>query len=221
MKLSIIIPAYNEEKTLVFVVENIRKVFIDIPYEIIIVDDGSTDATENIAKNMSDSHTHVIRESRNKGKGNAIRRGISVATGDFIAIQDADLEYNPAVLRMLWDSIKDPNSIVYGKRSRNIGYVWNRIANAILSYTCNLLYGSKLFDIYTGYKIIPRNLVRNLDLKSNGFEIEAEITAKLLKQKYLIKEIQISYNPRTKREGKKIRAWDGCVGLWTLIMYRF
>ncbi|MEY4602329.1 MAG: hypothetical protein RL292_270 [Candidatus Parcubacteria bacterium] len=221
MMLSIIIPAYNEEKTLAFVVEHVREAFKDASYEIIIVDDGSTDATGNIAEGLKDSQTQVIRETKNKGKGNAIRRGITAAAGDYIAIQDADLEYSPAVLRMLWDSIKDSQTVIYGKRSRNLGYIWNRIANAILSHACNLLYGSRLFDIYTCYKIVPRDLAQSLDLKSSGFEIEAEITAKLLRRKQHIKEIQIPYNPRTQYEGKKIRAKDGFIGLWTLINYRF
>lgn len=221
MKLSIIIPAYNEEKTLAFVVEHVREVFSDTSYEIIIVDDGSTDATGNIAESLYDSTTHILREPTNKGKGNAIRRGITKAIGDYVAIQDADLEYSPHVLRELWNSIVDSHTVVYGKRSRDLGYIWNRIANAILSHTCNFLYGSKLFDIYTCYKILPRDCAQQLDLKSNGFEIEAEITAKLLRRKQSITEIHIPYNPRTEHEGKKIRAKDGFVGLWTLIKHRF
>ena len=221
MKLTIIIPAYNEENTLASVVEHVREAFTDASYEIIVVDDGSTDSTGNVAESLKDSHTQIIRETKNKGKGNAIRRGIAASLGDYIAIQDADLEYSPVILRMLWDSIEDSQTVVYGKRSRNLGYIWNRIANAILSHTCNLLYGSTLFDIYTCYKILPRDLAHSLDLKSNGFEIEAEITAKLLRRKHTIKEIQIPYNPRTEHEGKKIRAKDGFVGLWTLITHRF
>lgn len=221
MKLSIIIPAYNEEKTLAFVVKNVREAFADASYEIIVVDDGSTDGTEKITEGLKNSQTHIIRETKNKGKGNAIRRGITASLGDYIAIQDADLEYSPTVLRTLWDSIKDSQTVVYGKRSRNLGYIWNRIANAILSHACNLLYGSTLFDIYTCYKIIPRDLAQSLDLESSGFEIEAEITAKLLRRKQDITEMQIPYNPRTEHEGKKIRAKDGFVGLWTLITHRF
>jgi len=221
MKLSIIIPVYNEEKTLAFVVENIRYTFNDISYEVIIVDDGSTDATGTIAESLKDLQVRVIREPVNKGKGHVIRQGIRLAHGDYIAIQDADLEYSPTVLRMLWNSIIEPQSIIYGKRSRDLGYIWNRIANAILSCTCNLLYGSNLSDMYTCYKILPRDLAQSLNLKSNGFEIEAEITAKLLKRKYLIQEIQIPYSPRTKSEGKKIRAKDGFIGLLTLIKYTF
>ena len=221
MKLSIIIPAYNEEKTLALVVEHVREAFKDASYEIIVIDDGSTDGTGKITKGLKNSQTQIIRETKNKGKGNAVRRGIALSLGDYIAIQDADLEYSPAVLRMLWDSIEDSQTVVYGTRSRNLGYIWNRIANAILSHTCNLLYRSTLFDIYTCYKIIPRDLAQSLDLKSNGFEIEAEITAKLLRRKQCIKEIQIPYSPRTEHEGKKIRAKDGFIGLWTLITHRF
>lgn len=221
MKLSIIIPAYNEENTLASVVEHVRAAFTDTSYEIIVVDDGSTDGTEKITEDLKNFQTQIIKETKNKGKGNAIRRGIAASVSDYIAIQDADLEYSPVVLRMLWDSIENSQTVVYGKRSRNLGYIWNRIANAILSRACNLLYGSTLFDIYTCYKIVPRDLAHSLDLKSNGFEIEAEITAKLLRRRHHIKEIQIPYNPRTEYEGKKIRAKDGFVGLWTLITHRF
>jgi len=221
MKISIIIPAYNEEKTLREVLQKAKEAFEGCDYEILFVDDGSTDSTQNIAQSMQDGHMRILTHQVNHGKGRALQSGISGSTGDYIAIQDADLEYDPQTLRALWDTVRDTETVVYGKRSRGHGYLWNRFANILLSYTCNMLYQSSLFDIYTGYKIIPNSLAQSISLTSDGFEIEAEITAKLLLRKNVITEIPITYTPRTLGQGKKIRARDGFVGIWTLIKYRF
>ncbi|MHB1316686.1 MAG: glycosyltransferase family 2 protein [Minisyncoccota bacterium] len=221
MKISIIIPVYNEKNSLLTVISNIHKIFENQLYEIIIVDDGSSDDTFKNSGDFSHAHTTTTHHVQNLGKGSAIRTGLSLATGDYIAIQDADLEYNPETLLKLWNLIQDDKTVIYGKRSRNQGYILNRIANYILSTTCNLLYGSNLFDIYTCYKIIPTKTIHKLNLKSNGFEIEAEITAKLLRNGVEIIEVPISYNPRTTKEGKKIKALDGFSGLWTLLKYKF
>lgn len=219
MKLSILVPAYNEEKTLALVIDHIRNAFETTIYEIIIINDGSTDSTKTIASQLTSEHIFLVSQ-KNEGKGSALRLGLSHASGDYIAIQDADLEYDPKTLRTLWDSIKDHSTVVYGKRSRNKGYMLNRIANALLSFFCNILFNTNLFDIYTCYKIIPRTVAQNLKLTSNGFEIEAEITGKLLQRKYTITEIPITYNPRTITEGKKIKAIDGIRGLWTLYKHK-
>lgn len=219
MKLSIIIPAYNEEKTLAHIVHQVRDAFSYTEHEIIIVDDGSTDTTKKIASTLT-SDTVFYVHKHNEGKGSAVRLGISRASGDYIAIQDADLEYAPSTLFHLWHIVTDMHSVVYGKRSRNQGYILNRIANYLLSSLCNILYGSALYDIYTCYKILPRDLAQTLHLTSNGFEIEAEITAKILLQKKSITEIPIPYNPRTHKDGKKIKAIDAVHGVWTLIRYK-
>ncbi len=220
MKLSIIIPVYNEENTLEHVVLHVQSAFSHTEHEILIIDDGSTDRTPEIASHLASQTVFYIRKE-NEGKGSAVRHGLSHASGDYIAIQDADLEYLPETLHTLWSSITRPDMVIYGKRSRNQGYILNRIANYILSSLCNLLYGSTLYDIYTCYKILPSHLARQLDLVSNGFEIEAEITAKILLRQKTIIEIPISYHPRTHTEGKKIRAIDALRGVWTLVRYRF
>lgn len=216
--LSIIIPVFNEEKTISLILDSAEKAFSDTEHEIIVVNDGSTDATQKICLNYK--NIRYIHLSENMGKGFALRTAFARAYGSFIAIQDADLEYNPAVLRKLYNCAKDGIAI-YGKRDRKHGYLMNRFGNTLLSGICNLLYGSNLFDIYTGYKIIPAKILQSFPLTSDGFEIEAEITAKLLRAKIPIVEIPITYSPRSLGEGKHIRARDEVIGLWTLIKNRF
>jgi glycosyltransferase involved in cell wall biosynthesis len=216
MKFSIIIPTYNEEKTLQKVVFQTEKVWSGSDYEIIVVDDGSKDKTFEISEKLKNENISVIHHDKNYGKGKAVISGIKKASGDFVTIQDADLEYSPKTLWQLCQEAKS-DEVIYGKRDRKKGYLPNRLGNKILSSLCNFLFGSNLFDIYTCYKIIPRPVLNSLHLKSDGFEIEAEITAKLLKRKIRIKEIQIPYFPRGFSEGKKIRWTDGLKGIWTLI----
>ncbi len=220
MKISIIIPIYNEEKTLEKVVLGVARVFEGKDFEIIIVNDGSTDGTAEIISKIKNSRIQTVSHDRNYGKGRAIQSGLEKAKGDYIAIQDADLEYNPETLYELYKncgSKASAESVIYGKRKGDKGYLFNRIGNRILSLVCNILFSSKLSDIYTCYKIIPRKLMQELDLKSNGFEIEAEVTAKILKRKINILEISIPYSPRTFREGKKINWRDGYRGIIILI----
>ena len=212
--ISIIIPAYNEEKTIGEVINSVHRVFSSTPYEIIVVDDGSSDTTGLICE--SQQNIKYIHLPENHGKGFAIREGIKNASGDYIAVQDADLEYNPETLFELCSKTKD-NTVIYGKRDRIQGYYFYKLGNAFLSGICNLLYRSKLFDIYTCYKIIPTHIAKSLELKSNGFEIEAEITGKLLKRKVPIIEFPITYSSRKFHEGKKIRGKDALIGIWTLI----
>jgi glycosyltransferase involved in cell wall biosynthesis len=221
MKISIIIPIYNEEKTLLQVVAKIQTSFQRENYEIILVNDGSKDGTADILSKMTDPHIHKITHERNYGKGKAICTGISKATGDYVAIQDADLEYDPNTLYELWQTIDNADTILYGKRDGKKGYLLGRLGNRILSQTCNILFSTKLKDIYTCYKIIPLSLVKSLNLESNGFEIEAEITAKILKKKKSILELPIPYSPRSFKEGKHIRWQDGYKGIMKLLEVKF
>lgn len=221
MKISIIIPTYNEEITLEQVVLKVEKVFNQNDYEIIIVDDGSTDFTSKIISKIKNSHILSIHHDKNYGKGKAIRSGLNITSGDYLAVQDADLEYLPETLLELWQKVKNENTVVYGRRSLNQGYFFNRIGNKVVSFICSILYRVKLYDIYTCYKIIPSKILRSLELKSNGFEIEAEITAKLLRRNVQILEIPISYTPRSFFDGKKIRMIDGLKAILTLLKIRY
>ena len=218
MKISIIIPVYNEEKTISKVIDSVKRAFQDIAHEIIVINDGSSDSTHELCDARQD--ILYISLPKNHGKGFALRNGFINAKGLFVAIQDADLEYNPEILRQLCNQAED-NKTIYGQRDRKQGYFLNKIGNAFLSWLCNILYGSNLFDIYTCYKIIPAKILQSLELVSNGFEIEAEITAKLLKKNIPIIEIPISYTPRTFQDGKHIRARDALKGMGTLIKNRF
>jgi glycosyltransferase involved in cell wall biosynthesis len=216
--ISIIIPVYNEEKTILRVIDSVEQAFQNITCEIIVVNDGSTDKTHELCD--ARSGILYIALPQNHGKGFALRNGFINAKGEFTAIQDADLEYHPEILRKLFEETKK-GEVVYGKRDRKQGYFLNKLGNALLSAICNMLYGSNLFDIYTCYKIIPTDILQSLELNSNGFEIEAEITAKLLRRKIPIKEIPITYTPRTFQDGKHIRAKDAFIGIWTLVKNKF
>lgn len=224
-KLSIIIPVLNEEATLEKVLEqvNLAPVF-DYEKEIIIVDDGSTDRTAEILGNVKDKfNLIVLKHEKIQGKGRALRTGFEKITGQAVLIQDADLEYNPNDYQNLLKVFEETGSVVYGSRNINPdkrGYSHYVLGAWLLTKVNNLLFNSKLTDTYTCYKLFPSNLIKSISLKSNGFEIEAEMTAKILKRGEDIKEVPINYNPRKFKEGKKIRFKDGLLGLWTIIKYR-
>ncbi len=227
MKLSIIIPVYNEENTIEKIINKIRQVNID--KELIIVDDGSVDRTRNFLKNLSSSNqknVNIIFHSKNQGKGTAIRTGLNYVTGEIVIIQDADLEYDPNDYIKLVEPIKrGATKVVYG--SRNLAnnpqgkkiYTWGGI---FLSHLANLLYGTKITDEPTCYKVFKTGVIKSLDLKCKRFEFCPEVTARLAKQKYKIIEVPISYQPRNHKTGKKINFFrDGLQAAWTLIKYRF
>ena len=235
MKLSIIVPVYNEEKTIGKVLEilsNLRFSLHNLEKEIIVVDDGSTDATRDILSRLRTSDIghrtldlKIIFHERNQGKGMAIRTGLKEATGEVVTIQDADLEYNPQELeKLLPPIVKNNVEVVYGSRFLQENptlyrrYYWG---NKFLSFLISVLYGVKVTDAYTGYKMFKKEVLKNIKLTSKRFEFEAEITCKLLKNGYKILEIPISYQPRSLKEGKKIFWKDGFLGIWTILRIRF
>lgn len=223
--LSIIVPIYNEEETLPIIMERIQSVEYPIPYEMVAVDDGSSDNSPQILQQLSDSiqNLRVITYPENKGKGYAIRTGFQEASGDIIIIQDADLEYDPAEIPKLIEPIfGEESKVVYGSRFAGTvegAHPFFTFGNKFLTGSTNLLFGCKLTDMETCYKALDKEVIENMQLQQNQFGIEPEITANILKQGYTIKEIPISYAAR--EEGKKITWKDGLHAFLLLWKLRF
>ena len=197
---------------------------VNIEKEVIVVDDSSTDGTRAILEEARNETFTLLLHDRNQGKGAALRTGFEHATGDFVIIQDADLEYDPADFSKLLAIVKNENArVVYGSRlatSQPTMTLRHFVGNRLLTGLTNLLYGSQLTDMETCYKLLDRRLVQNLDLVSNSFNVEPEITAKLLKQGITIHEVPISYHGRSFAEGKKISWKDFISAVWTLLTLR-
>ena len=230
--LSIIIPVYNEEKTILKLLEKVLKVDLKVRKEIIIVDDGSKDNSRRIIKNYIDEHEYkhenvsfIFYPKKNGGKGSVVRKGIEIATGDLIIIQDADLEYDPEdYKRLIKPILEGKEKVIYGSRFLNKHkpvYKIYFLGNKFLTLLTKILYNSKITDMETCYKLFRSDVIKNINLKANHFDIEPEVTAKILKTKTRIREIPISYKPRTVEEGKKINWKDGVKAIWTLIYWRF
>lgn len=225
MKLSVIIPAYNEEKTIAYVLEQIFALRMDLDFEVIIVDDGSTDTTAQAVKKTGFPLIY-IRQEINLGKGAALRRGIREAKGDIILIQDADSEYDPKDYPALVKPLLSREAeVVYGSRilNKGNGYSYKRYywGGRLLSWWTNFLYGSRITDEATGYKVFKAGVLKSFRLDCRGFEFCPEVTAKVLRQGIKIMEVPISYYPRSIEEGKKISWKDGVIALWTLFKLRF
>lgn len=238
MKLSILIPVYNEENTIEKLLDKVWGVKLNagISKEIIIIDDGSSDKTYLVLSKFHPPASRIkfkiLKHKKNQGKGAAIKTGLKYATGDLIIIQDADLEYNPQdYLKLLKPAVKGESKVVYG--TRLVTYplrFWGKkrtimpvhlIANYFLTALTNILYGSNLTDMETCYKLISRDVLKDIEIESNRFDFEPEITAKILKKGISIMEVPIKVHPRTYKEGKKIGWRDGIIAVWTLIKYKF
>lgn len=234
MKLSIIVPVYNEEKTISEVLKRLGKEEIPgVEKEIIVVDDGSKDTTRKILSNLKDKKIKVILHEKNQGKGAAVKTGIKNATGDYIIIQDADLEYHPKYIKGLTKLVLEKKAeVVYGTRLNRMPhlgkeeskhlFIIHYFGNRFLSLITSILYGQWITDMETGYKLFPKDAMRDIKLNARGFELEPEITSKLLRKGYKIKEIPITVIPRGYEDGKKLNtARDGLKALWYLLKYRF
>lgn len=226
-KVSIIIPVFNEKNTIKLLLEKVQNAnFSGLEKEIIMVDDFSNDGTTEILRELSKNYKVFFHE-KNQGKGAAIRTAIKEATGDFVVIQDADLEYLPDDYdKLLPLLINDEADVVYGSRFKNQEnsknfILKNKIANKFLTLLTNILYGAEITDMETCYKAFKRELIQSITIKSNRFDFEPEITAKIMKRKARLKEVPISYFGRGHDEGKKINWKDGIHAILTLIKFRF
>ena len=224
MKLSVIIPVFNEKNTIKKILEKVKKLpFVN---DIVVVDDGSVDGTTKILRNFpKQKKIKTIFNMKNQGKGFAVRTALKHVKGKYVIIQDADLEYDPREFPLLLKPIKEKKAtVVYGSRftgeHRNM-FFWHMQANKFLTLVTNILYNTTLSDMETCYKLFPVDLAKQLKLNSKRFDIEPEITAKILKKKIRIYEVPISYAGREYHEGKKIGWLDGICALWTLLRYRF
>jgi glycosyltransferase involved in cell wall biosynthesis len=226
-KLSIIIPAYNEQSTLVKIVEAVRNVDLALTKEIIIVDDASTDETRQIIEQLPGDNLVKVYHEKNQGKGAALRSGFTEATGDIILIQDADLEYNPAEYPKLLRPILDGKAdVVYGSRfigseAHRVLYFWHMMGNRFLTLLSNMCTNMNLTDMETCYKVFRKEIVRDITIQEDRFGFEPEITAKIARTGCRIYEVGISYSGRTYKEGKKIGIRDGFRALYCILKYRF
>ena len=226
MKLSIVIPVFNEKDTIEEIIQRVREADVGLEKEIIVVDDGSNDGTSLILDNLHSPDLKISYLRKNKGKGAALQLGFSKAEGDIILIQDADLEYNPQDYPILLEPILDGRAdVVYGSRflggPHRVLYFWHYVGNKIITSLSNILTNLNLNDMETCYKAFKREVLEKVNFKSKRFGFEPEFTAKVAKLKYKIYEVPISYSGRDYSEGKKIGWKDGVAALFHIIRFRF
>ncbi len=224
MKLSVIIPVYNETESILEILKRIKET--KLAWEILIVDDCSIDGTRDVLKEIDGKeNVRVILKDKNEGKGSAVTIGMREAKGDILLIQDADLEYDPRdypiLLKPLEEGVAD---VVYGSRflggPRRAVMFWHMVANHLLTFMTNILFNTILSDMETGYKVFRKEVVEGLTIRAKRFDFEPEFTAKILKRKFRIFEVPISFNPRDYSQGKKIKLIDAFEAVWTLLKYR-
>ena len=226
MKLSIVVPVFNERPTIAEIIRRVRGVDVGMDKEIIVVDDGSTDGTREILQALALPELKVVLQERNLGKGAALRTGFAAAGGDIILVQDADLEYDPQEYPRLLEPILDGRAdVVYGSRflggPHRVFYFWHYVGNRFLTTFSNMLSNLNLTDMETCYKVVRREVLGKIKLKSSHFGFEPEITMKLAKLGCRVYEVPISYSGRDYAEGKKIGWKDGLAALFHLIRFRF
>jgi len=226
--LCVVMPVFNEKATIEEIIKRVKAVKLDgIEKKLIIIDDCSTDGTREILKKVCAGQKWIklILKEKNAGKGAALRDGFAQVKGDFVIIQDADLEYDPEDYRIMLATFRHSEvDVVYGSRflgPHRAFMFMNYMANKALNLMTNMLYNTILTDMETCYKMFRADVIKSIEIKSRGFEIEPEITAKLLKKNFRIYEVPISYFGRSVAEGKKIKSSDGFKAVWALIKYRF
>ena len=225
MNLSVVIPVYNEAGNIKEIIKRVQAQ--QLANEIGVVDDGSTDGTRDLLKDLDGrDKLRIILHERNQGKGAAVVTGMRAARGDILLIQDADLEYDPRDYPQLLQPIQeDIADVVYGSRflggPRRVAMFWHMVANKLLTVMTNILYNTILTDMETGYKVFRRQVIEGMTINARRFDFEPEVTAKVLKRRYRIFEVPITFNPRDYSQGKKIKLKDAFSAVWTLLKYRF
>jgi len=229
MKLSIVIPVFNEKNTIAEILKRIEAVDLGIEKEIIVVDDFSTDGTRDILKKLDAGRYKIIFQEKNCGKGRALRTGFANMTGDVVVVQDADLEYDPNDFKKMLEKMKETGSpVIYGSRRLGQNYFKSKhsshvfaLGGILVTWVTNLLFNTKITDEPTCYKMFKTDFLKSIKLECERFEFCPEITAKIARQGIKIPEVPINYYPRHKNEGKKINWKDGLEAIWTLLKYRF
>jgi glycosyltransferase involved in cell wall biosynthesis len=226
MKVSVLIPVYNEKNTVRQLVERVHAVDVGVEKEILIVDDASTDGTREILKSLPMNDLRVLYHRENQGKGAAIRTGVNACSGEIIIVQDADLEYDPAEYpKLLKPILEDKADVVYGSRfvggeCHRVVYFWHYVGNKALTIISNMFTNLNLTDMETCYKVFRAQVLKGITLEENRFGFEPEVTAKMAKSQWRIYEVGISYYGRTYEEGKKIGWKDGVRALYCILKYR-
>jgi len=229
MKISIIIPVYNEARTVDQILARVDEVDVGMDKELVVVDDGSTDGTRDVLPTLQAKYPtmHVIFHEKNRGKGAALRTGLTQATGDILLIQDADLEYDPRDYHILLQPITEGRAdVVYGSRfagggAHRVLYFWHMIGNQIITLVSNMFTNMNFTDVEVCYKVFRREVIHSIKLKEDRFGFEIEVTAKIARGNWRIFEVPISYYGRPYAEGKKITWKDGVRAMWCIVKYRF